>query len=144
SLGDTADASVSGLPQFWEQDERSDAVLLYLGSFGNLRKFNRIARRVGRSKPIVSVTSVGARLDRADELDLPPGATLDALLNQAGVIRVSTLSALFDVTRALLSQPLPQGPRVAIVSNSSGPARLAAVAGRGAGLERASLSEGTR
>ncbi len=144
SLGNKADVSLNDLLQFWEQDERSDAVLLYLESFGNLRKFNRIARRVGRSKPIVSVTSVGARLDGADDLDLPPGATLDALLNQAGVIRVSTLPALFDVTRALLSQPLPQGRRVAIVSNSSGPARLAVVAGRGAGLEPATLSEATR
>ena len=144
SLGNKADVSLNDLLQFWEQDERSDAVLLYLESFGNLRKFNRIARRVGRSKPIVSVTSVGARLDRADELNLPAEATLDALLGQAGVIRVSTLTALFDVTRVLLHQPLPPGPRVAIVSNSSGPARLAVDAGRGSGLEQAALSDSTR
>ncbi len=144
SLGNKADVSLNDLLQFWEQDERSDVVLLYLESFGNLRKFNRIARRVGRAKPIVSVTSVGAGLDRADALDLPAEATLDALLDQAGVIRVSTLTALFDVTRVLLHQPLPTGPRLAIVSNSSGPARLAVDAGRGAGLERATLSERTR
>ncbi|QGG95089.1 bifunctional acetate--CoA ligase family protein/GNAT family N-acetyltransferase [Actinomarinicola tropica] len=144
SLGNKADVSLNDLLQFWEQDERTDAVLLYLESFGNLRKFTRIARRVGRSKPIVSVTSTGARLDTAGELDLPPDATLDALLRQSGVIRVSTLTALFDVTRVLLSQPLPRGPRVAIVSNSSGPARLAVDACRGAGLQPAVLQEETR
>lgn len=144
SLGNKADVSLNDLLQFWEQDERTDAVLLYLESFGNLRKFSRIARRVGRAKPIVSVTSYGARLDTAGELDLPPDATLDALLRQAGVIRVSTLTALFDVTRVLLSQPLPRGRRVAIVSNSSGPARLAVDACRGAGLEPAVLQEETR
>lgn len=144
SLGNRADVSVNDLLQYWEQDERTDAVLLYLESFGNLRKFSRIARRVGRAKPIVSVTSYGARLDRAGALDLPPEATLDAMLSQAGVIRVSTLNALFDVTRILLSQPLPHGPRVAVVSNSSGPARLALDACRGAGLERAELQADTR
>ncbi|MBK5222637.1 MAG: GNAT family N-acetyltransferase [Acidimicrobiia bacterium] len=144
SLGNKADVSLNDLLQFWEQDERSDAVLLYLESFGNLRKFSRIARRVGRAKPIVSVTSSGARLDRADALGLPADATLDALLAQAGVIRVSTLNALFDVTRVLVSQPLPQGRRVAIVSNSTGPARLAGDACRGAGLEAAQLATHTQ
>lgn len=144
SLGNKADVSLNDLLQFWEQDERTDAVLLYLESFGNLRKFSRIARRVGRAKPIVSVTSYGARLDRAGDFGLPPEATLDALLSQTGVIRVSTLQSLFDVTRMLLKQPLPQGPRVAVVSNSSGPARLAVEATRGIGLEAAVLGEETQ
>lgn len=143
SLGNKADVSLNDLLQFWEQDERTDAVLLYMESFGNLRKFSRIARRVGRAKPIVSVTSYGARLDRAGELDLPADATLDALLRQTGVIRVSTLTALFDVTRVLLKQPLPRGPRVAVVSNSSGPARLALDACQGIGLGVAQLADET-
>lgn len=144
SLGNKADVSLNDLLQFWEQDERTDAVLLYLESFGNLRKFSRIARRVGRTKPIVSVTSYGARLDRAGDFGLPPEATLDALLSQTGVIRVSTLQSLFDVTRILLKQPLPTGPRVSVISNSSGPARLAIEATRGIGLEAAQMSEQTQ
>lgn len=142
SLGNKADVSANDLLQYWEQDERTDAVLLYMESFGNLRNFSRIARRVGRVKPIVTVTSGGSSLGGAD-LDLPAEATLDALLTQAGVIKVSTLDLLFDVTRLLLSQPVPAGPRVAILSNSSGPARLAVDACRGAGLQRASLSAET-
>jgi acyl-CoA synthetase (NDP forming)/RimJ/RimL family protein N-acetyltransferase len=144
SLGNKADVSANDLLQYWEQDERSDAVLLYMESFGNLRKFSRIARRAGRVKPIIAVTSGGATLGAGSELDLPPEATLDALLAQAGVIRVDTLDRLFDVTRLLLSQPVPAGHRVAIVSNSSGPARLTVNACRGAGLEGAFLSPDTQ
>ncbi|MGY6500553.1 MAG: bifunctional acetate--CoA ligase family protein/GNAT family N-acetyltransferase [Acidimicrobiales bacterium] len=142
SLGNKADVSANDLLQFWEQDERTDAVLLYMESFGNLRKFSRIARRVGRVKPVIAVTSGGASLGGA-EVDLPGDATLDALLRQAGVIRVSTLDLLFDVTRLLIHQPVPSGSRVAIVSNSSGPARLAVDACRGAGLTGAVLSAET-
>ena len=144
SLGNKADVSANDLLQYWEQDERTDAVLLYMESFGNLRKFSRIARRVGRVKPVVTVTSSGSTLGAGDQLDLPPEATLDALLAQAGVIQVSTLDLLFDVTRLLLTQPVPAGDRVAIVSNSSGPARLAARACLGAGLQHAELSSATQ
>lgn len=144
SLGNKADVSANDLLQYWEQDERTDAVLLYMESFGNLRKFSRIARRVGRVKPIITVTSGGSSLGAEGQLDLPPEATLDALLTQAGVIRVSTLDLLFDVTRLLLTQPVPGGRRVAVVSNSSGPARLAIDACRGAGLEVAVLSGPTQ
>ena len=142
SLGNKADVSANDLLQYWEQDERTDAVLLYMESFGNLRNFSRIARRVGRVKPIITVTSGGSSLGGSD-LDLPADATLDALLTQAGVIKVSTLDLLFDVTRLLLSQPVPAGSRVAILSNSSGPARLALDACRGAGLVRATLGPDT-
>lgn len=142
SLGNKADVSANDLLQFWEQDERTEAVLLYMESFGNLRKFSRIARRVGRVKPVIAVTSGGASLG-GDAVDLPGDATLDALLRQAGVIKVSTLDLLFDVTRLLIHQPIPAGTRVAIVSNSSGPARLAVDACRGAGLVGAELSPET-
>jgi acyl-CoA synthetase (NDP forming)/RimJ/RimL family protein N-acetyltransferase len=143
SLGNKADVSANDLLQYWEQDERTDAVLLYMESFGNLRNFSRIARRVGRVKPIVTVTSGGASLASGSDAALPADATLDALLTQAGVIKVSTLDLLFDVTRLLLTQPVPAGPRVAILSNSSGPARLAVDACRGAGLVGATLSAAT-
>ena len=143
SLGNKADVSANDLLQYWEGDERTDVVLLYMESFGNLRKFSRLARRVSRSKPVVSVTSgVGAAAH--DDPDLPAAATVDALLRQVGVIRVSTIELMFDVTRILASQPVPRGRRVAVVSNSSGPARLALDACRGAGLEPARLTGTTR
>lgn len=143
SLGNKADVSANDLLQYWEGDERTDVVQLYMEGFGNLRKFSRIARRVSRSKPIVSVTSgIGAL--GPDDPDLPADTTLDALLRQVGVIRVSTIERMFDVTRILSSQPVPRGRRVALVSNSTGPARLALDACRGAGLEHARLTDDTR
>jgi acyl-CoA synthetase (NDP forming)/RimJ/RimL family protein N-acetyltransferase len=143
SLGNKADVSANDLLQFWEGDERTDVVQLYMESFGNLRKFSRIARRVSRTKPVVSVTSgIGAL--GADDPDLPADTTLDAVLRQIGVIRVSTIERMFDVTRVLSTQPVPRGRRVALVSNSTGPARLALDACQGAGLDHARLGDDTR
>ena len=69
---------------------------------------------------------------------------VDALFHEAGVIRTSTLEELFDVATLLAHQPLPPGPRVAVLSNADGPAILAADACEAEGLELASLSEATR
>ncbi|CAN5819795.1 bifunctional GNAT family N-acetyltransferase/acetate--CoA ligase family protein [soil metagenome] len=140
AVGNKADVSGNDLLQFWEEDEATDVVLLYLESFGNPRNFSRIARRLSRSKPIVAVKS-GRSLPPGDApsadrtVGWPRDATIDAMLRQTGVIRVDTLEQLFDVARVLTDQPLPRGRRVAIVSNSWGPALLAADACLGAGLE---------
>ena len=128
--GNKADVSANDLLQYWEDDERTDVVLLHLESFGNPRRFSRIARRVARSKPIVAVKGG----------DVIPGSgdvTLDALLRQMGVIRVDSIETLFDVARVLVHQPLARGRRVGIVTNAAGPALLAADACQGAGLELA-------
>lgn len=129
SAGNRVDVSGNDLMQFWEEDERTDAVMLYLESLGNPRKFSRIARRLSRRKPVVVVKSGGfsqrpprghlVRRSRA------PAAAIDALFRQAGVIRVETIHDLFDVAQLLAHQPLPTGPRVSIVGNSDALARLA-------------------
>jgi acyl-CoA synthetase (NDP forming) len=123
--------------QYWEDDDRTDVVLLYLESFGNPRKFTRIARRLTRRKPIVAVKSGEADADAA-------GAhPVSALLDQSGVIRVDTPSELFDVARVLAVQPVPRGRRVAVVSNSRGAGVLSVDAVRGAGLAPAWLAADT-
>ena len=55
SAGNRADVSGNDLLQYWERDPATDVVLLYLESFGNPRKFARLARRVARTKPVVAV-----------------------------------------------------------------------------------------
>ena len=55
SVGNKADVSGNDLLQYWEGDPETSVILLYLESFGNPRRFARIARRIGRSKPIVVV-----------------------------------------------------------------------------------------
>ena len=93
---------------------------LYLESFGNPRKFARIARRVSRRKPIVAVKSgrsaAGVRAASSHTAAMAsPDIAVDALFRQSGVIRVDTLDELFDMALVLDSQPLPAGNRVAIV-----------------------------
>jgi len=132
-VGDKADLSANDLLQYWGQDEATRVVALYLQSFGNPRKFSRIARRVSRTKPIVAVKSGRAPVDRTGEEW--PDDMLDALMRQTGVIRVDTTEELLDVARVLASQPVPAGRRVAVVANAGGPAVVAADACAGGGLE---------
>lgn len=135
AVGEKADLSANDLLQYWEQDEATSVIALYLQSFGNPRKFSRIARRVSRSTPIVAVKSGRAAV--APDSDEWPDDRIDALLTQTGVIRVDTTEDLLDVTRILSTQPLPRGRRTVVVANRDGPAILAADACVGAGLDLA-------
>ncbi len=132
SVGNKADISGNDLIQYWESDPDTDVILLYLESFGNPRKFARIARRVGRAKPIVAVksgrSSAGARAtsSHTGALISASDVTVDSLFRQAGVIRTDTLAELFDVARVLANQPVPHGKRIAIVTNAGGPGILCA------------------
>jgi acyl-CoA synthetase (NDP forming)/GNAT superfamily N-acetyltransferase len=141
STGDKADLSGNDFLQYWERDEATRVVLLYLESFGNPRRFGAIARRVAAAKPIVAVKSGRRAAEPA-----PPGATttrallgasdvsVDALFEHAGVIRTDTVFEQLDVTALLAAQPLPAGGRVGIVSNGRGPAISCADALVAAGL----------
>jgi acetate---CoA ligase (ADP-forming) len=148
SVGNKADVSSNDLLQYWEQDPRTDVILLYVESFGNPRKFTQIARRVARKKPIVAVkagrSKAGARAASSHTGALAASdAIVDALFHQAGVIRTATLEELFDVAALLSNQPVPRGRRVAIVTNAGGPGILAADACEAQGLELPALSDAT-
>lgn len=148
SVGNKADVSGNDLLQYWMQDDRTNVVLLYLESFGNPRKFSRIAREVARHKPIVCVKSgrsrAGAKAATSHTGSLA-GSDLaaEALFRQCGVIRTNTLEELFDVASFLAHQPLPSGPRVAILTNAGGPAIMTADACEAAGLELPTLHDRT-
>ncbi len=149
SVGNKADVSGNDLLEYWEDDDRTEVIGLYLESFGNPRRFGRIARRVGRTKPIVVVKSGRSTSgDRAVRSHTAAAATpdtaVDALLTGAGVIRVDTVQDLLDTARLLVGQPLPSGGRVAIVGNSGGPEALTADACERQGLEVPELSVETR
>ncbi|MGN6188789.1 MAG: bifunctional acetate--CoA ligase family protein/GNAT family N-acetyltransferase [Conexibacter sp.] len=150
SVGNKADLSGNDFLEWCEQDARTRAVLLYLESFGNPRKFARIARRVGRAKPIVAVkagrSAAGARAaaSHTGALLASSEAAVGALFRQAGVLRADTLGELFDLAALLEHQPLPAGPRVAIVTNAGGPGILAADACVAAGLELPALPDAVR
>lgn len=131
SVGNKADVSGNDLLQYWEGDEDTDVILLYLESFGNPRRFARIARRVSRLKPIVAVKSgrtlAGKRAAGSHTAALAASdVAVDALFRQTGVIRANTLEEMFDLASALGSQPLPKGRRVGIITNAGGPGILCA------------------
>jgi acyl-CoA synthetase (NDP forming)/RimJ/RimL family protein N-acetyltransferase len=146
SMGNKADLSTNDLLGFWHTDPRTDVILLYVESFGNPRKFARLARSITRSKPIVAVKSgrsaVGARAtaSRTGALLAASDVTIEALFRQAGVVRTDTLDEMLDVADLLVHQPLPAGPRVAIVTNVGGPAVMCADACEARGLLVSSVS----
>ncbi|BAL92103.1 putative acyl-CoA synthetase [Actinoplanes missouriensis 431] len=134
SAGNRADVSGNDLLQFWRDDPGTDVVLLYLETFGNPRKFARLARRMSRVKPVVAVASATRPPGLAGDAPGPDANAVTALFARSGVIRVDTVQELFDVGMILAHQPLPSGRRVAVVGNSSALAELAVVACRAAGL----------
>jgi acyl-CoA synthetase (NDP forming)/GNAT superfamily N-acetyltransferase len=139
SAGNRADVSGNDFMQYWIDDDATSAVGLYLESMGNPRKFSRIARNLALIKPVMVIKSGVARQGSVPgqmvrRTNVRP-EVFDAMLRQAGVIRVENLHQLFDVAQALVHQPLPRGNRVAVVSNSAALATLTAQACGSWGLE---------
>ncbi len=140
SMGNKADVSGNDLLAWWGEDKDTGVALLYLESFGNPRKFARLARQFSGTKPIVAVkggrTAVGSRAASSHTAALASSdEAVAALFRQTGVIRVDTIEELFDVAQVVGSQPLGQGLRVAVLSNVGGPGVLAVDACVSNGLE---------
>ncbi|MFK5689509.1 GNAT family N-acetyltransferase [Ornithinimicrobium sp. LYQ92] len=139
SAGNRVDISGNDLMQYWMDDDATTAVGLYLESMGNPRKFSRIARKLAMTKPVIVVKS------GAGKFAIPQGhrvrdtrerpETFGQMLRQSGVIRVDNARQLFDVALLVTTQPLPRGPRVAVVSNNDALGSLAADAASARGLE---------
>ncbi len=149
SIGNKADVSSNDLLEWWEDDDETNLVLLYLESFGNPRGFAKIARRVARRKPILALkagsTSAGSRAAGSHTAALAGSETaVEALFHQAGVLRARTLEELLDAATLLSRQPLPRGRRVGVVTNAGGLGILCADACEAAGLELPELGEPTR
>ncbi|GAA1676258.1 bifunctional GNAT family N-acetyltransferase/acetate--CoA ligase family protein [Glycomyces endophyticus] len=148
-LGNKADVSGNDLLAYWYDDPGTKAVALYLESFGNPRKFARIARAVARRKPVLAVKGGRSEPGRRAGLSHTAAAAtsdtaVDALFAQAGVIRCDTLEQLLDTARVLVDQPLPHGHRLGVVGNAGGAGVLAADAASRAGLALLDLGERAR
>jgi acetyl coenzyme A synthetase (ADP forming)-like protein len=149
SIGNRVDVSSNDLLELWQDDPDTRVILLYLESFGNTRKFSRIARRITRRKPMVVVKG-GRSVSGARAATSHTGAlasseeAVDALFHQAGIIRVNNIEEMFGVAQVLAHQPTPRGNRVAIITNAGGPGILAADACDSCGLAVDPLPEQTQ
>ncbi len=150
SVGNKADISSNDLIEYWEEDENTDLILVHMESFGNPRKFARLATRTARKKPIVVVKSgrsaAGFRATQSHTgaLVAASDVSVDALFRQSGVVRTDSLEEMFDVAAFLATQPAPRGPRVAIITNAGGPGILAADACESFGLSVPEFEEQTK
>ena len=149
SIGNKADVSSNDLLEYWEEDESTELITLYLESFGNPRRFGQIASRVARQKPILAMKSgtstAGARAAGSHTAALAGSEqAVEALFHQAGVLRVGTLEELIDAAALLSTQPLPRGRRVALLTNAGGLGILCSDACEAAGLELSELSAETK
>src|SRR5215831_4187578 len=149
SVGNKADVSTNDLLQYWEEDPATAAILLYVESFGNPRRFARIARRVSARKPIIAVkagrSDSGRRAAGSHTAALAASdVAVDALFRQTGVIRAETLDDMLAVAAGFGAQSLPSGRRVGIITNAGGPAILCTDACEAGGLSVPELSDQTK
>jgi acetyltransferase len=148
SVGNKADVSGNDLLTYWENDERTRVIALYLESFGNPRRFTRLAKRISRHKPILAVksgrTPAGARAATSHTGSLAGGEqAVDALLRQCGVVRAESIGDMIDLMTAFARCPLPRGNRVAILTNAGGPGIMATDSLLSQGMRLAPLSAET-
>jgi acetyl coenzyme A synthetase (ADP forming)-like protein len=150
SAGNRADVSGNDIVQYWETNDNVDVILLYIESFGDPGRFARLAKRITAKKPIVAVksgrSSAGFRATQSHTGALVAASdiTVDALFRQSGVIRTDSLDEMFDVAALLSTQPVPDGDRVAIITNAGGAGILAADACESLGLKVPELSPATQ
>jgi acetyltransferase len=146
SMGNKVDIGNNALIEYWEHDERTKVILLYLESFGNPRRFTQLAREIVKHKPIIAVKSGRTRAGaRAASSHTGALAGMDvathALFEQCGVLRVNTVEELFDLATAFSKQPIPKGKRIAILTNAGGPGIMATDAVVNLGLHMAQFSD---
>jgi acetyl coenzyme A synthetase (ADP forming)-like protein len=149
SVGNHVDVTVNDLLEYWEQDEATDVILLYLETIVDPQRFRQIAARVGRKKPIVVLkagrTEAGQSAAGSHTAALATNEiAANALFKQCGVIRANTLEEFLALATGLSTQPLPAGRNVGILTNSGGPGVLSADSCAAEGLSVSELSRQTQ
>jgi len=149
SVGNKADITGVDLLRYWGDEESIEVILMYLEGFGDGQTFIELAKKISRNKPIIVVksgrTAAGAQAASSHTGALAgTDAAYDALFKQCGVIRANTINEMFNYALAFAHVPLPQGPRVAVITNAGGPGILAVDALENSGLTVASLGAKTQ
>ena len=149
SLGNKAQVSLNDLLMAWKDDPETGLIAAYIENFGNPKNFVRIAREVTKNKPVIAVkagrSEAGGRATASHTGSLG-GSDLaaEAVFSQTGVLRANSIEELIDFTMAFSLQPLPQGNRVAVISDAGGPAIMAVDELSAQGLKLADFTPETK
>ena len=130
SVGSMLDVDFADLIDYFADDPDTRSIILYMESIGDARKFLSAARSASRTRQVIVVKSgrheAGARAAASHTGALAGAdAVFDAAFRRAGVLRVTTIPELFDMSEILSMQPRPQGPALAIITNAGGPGVMA-------------------
>ncbi|MCC5632798.1 bifunctional acetate--CoA ligase family protein/GNAT family N-acetyltransferase [Nostoc sphaeroides CHAB 2801] len=148
SIGSMLDVGWGDLIDYLGDDPHTESIVIYMESIGNARSFLSAAREVALTKPIIVIkagrTSAAAKA-AASHTGALTGSddVFDAAFRRSGVLRVKSISDLFDMAEVLAKQPRPKGPRLTIITNAGGPGVLATDALITDGGELAELSKET-
>lgn len=148
SMGNKMNTSGNDLLEYWENDENTNLILLYLESFGNPRKFQNLCSRISKHKPIIVVksgTSAAGAAAASSHTGALAGAdvAVSAMFSQCGVIREKTMLDMFEVSQAFANCPLPKSNKIAILTNAGGPGIMGTDAAIAHGLEIVKLADNT-
>ena len=130
SIGSMLDVGWGDLIEYLGDDPHTHSIVLYMESIGDAHAFLSAAREVAMDKPII-VLKVGHTEAAAKAAASHTGAltgsdeVLNAAFRRCGVLRVHTISDLFDMAEILAKQPRPKGNRLSIVTNAGGPGAIA-------------------
>jgi acetyltransferase len=130
SAGSMLDITFGELIDHYGQDPNTDSIVLYMESIGDARSFLSAARAVALNKPILVIkagrTAAAAKAAASHTGSLTGSDdVLDAAFQRAGVLRVQSISEIFNISDVLAKQPRPKGPRLTILTNAGGPGVLA-------------------
>ncbi len=149
SIGNQADVNAETALEYWENDEDVEQILLYMESIQNPANFRKLASRITKKKPILALKS-GRSAAGASAASSHTGSLAGAdkaaaaLLHQSGVIREFSLKNLFATAKVFSTCPIPNGDRVAIITNSGGPGIMATDAVCEYGMQMAKLTDATK
>jgi acetyltransferase len=130
SVGAMLDVDFADLIDYFADDPQTRSIIIYMESIGDVRKFLSAARSASRTKQVIVVKAgrheAGAKAAASHTGALAGAdAVFDAAFRRAGVLRVTTIPDLFNMSEILATQPQPRGPALALVSNAGGPGVMA-------------------
>ncbi len=148
SNGNASDISIPEIIRYYGNDNKTRAIVIYVESLSNPKEFLKVAQEVSAKKPILAMTAgrtdKGAEASRSHIGGLAGSISMDLVFKKANILSFDNLEDLCNASEAFASQPLPQGNRVGIITNTGGPAVVAIDELVNCGMEVPKLSQNAK